>query len=241
MTKLDIEPSKWALGDNTSYTPSEQPDIVITDPPYSCETHQSQLTQSATYKDGKWHMLKAASRVDVPFDAISSVDYVQVLQTCLVAKRWVIIFTDLSQLYPLYYAAGNWAVKAGIYRKTRSVPGLSGTVPGGCGCEGILICHNPGTKKRWHGKGRRAFFEACPADRKRTGHPTAKPIALVEELLGLFTDPGELVYDPYGGTASIGVACLRMGRRYEGVEISETYYNKGIERLANFNGKLARV
>lgn len=54
-------------------------------------------------------------------------------------------------------------------------------------------------------------------------HPTQKPVALVERCILASTREGDLVLDPFNGSGTTGVACLRTRRRYIGVEIEEEY------------------
>jgi site-specific DNA-methyltransferase (adenine-specific) len=57
------------------------------------------------------------------------------------------------------------------------------------------------------------------AEEKRFGkHPTQKPVALVERCLLAATSAGDLVLDPFGGSATTAVACLRTGRRVVVIE-----------------------
>ena len=50
----------------------------------------------------------------------------------------------------------------------------------------------------------------------RTGHQTQKPLALMELLVRLFSDPGELILNPFAGSGTTGVAAIRLGRRFLG-------------------------
>ncbi len=69
-------------------------------------------------------------------------------------------------------------------------------------------------------------FPAAGRDEKQFGkHPTQKPVALIERCLRASTDPGDLVLDPFAGTAATGVAARRCGRRFMGVERDEGYMN----------------
>jgi site-specific DNA-methyltransferase (adenine-specific) len=63
-------------------------------------------------------------------------------------------------------------------------------------------------------------------------HSTEKPIALMLELVRLFTDPGELVIDPFAGSGTTGVACVRLGRRFAGAELDPAMAKIARERLA---------
>ena len=56
-------------------------------------------------------------------------------------------------------------------------------------------------------------------------HPYAKPPTLMEKLVLMYTNPGDLVYDPFCGSGTVGVACLKHGRKYVGCEIERKYYD----------------
>lgn len=49
-------------------------------------------------------------------------------------------------------------------------------------------------------------------ERAQKVHPCQKPVALLTELIGLFTEPGDWILDPFCGSGSLGVAALRAGR-----------------------------
>ncbi len=57
----------------------------------------------------------------------------------------------------------------------------------------------------------------CP--RIYNGYPTEKPAEVSEVLIGQSTQPGELVVDPFMGSGSVGVAALRLGRRFAGTDV----------------------
>ena len=50
-------------------------------------------------------------------------------------------------------------------------------------------------------------------------------------LVSDFTDPGDLVWDPFCGSGTTGVACLRLGRRFVGHEMQPHYAKVASERL----------
>lgn len=54
-------------------------------------------------------------------------------------------------------------------------------------------------------------------------HPTQKPVAVLERLIEIFTDPGDVVIDPVAGSGTTLLAAERMGRKSYGFEIKKEY------------------
>ncbi|MFW8622501.1 DNA-methyltransferase [Corynebacterium glutamicum] len=63
-------------------------------------------------------------------------------------------------------------------------------------------------------------------------HPTQKPVALIERLIDIFTDRGDVVIDPCAGSGSTLVAAENLGRKSYGFEIKKEY-------VAAFNSEMA--
>lgn len=57
-------------------------------------------------------------------------------------------------------------------------------------------------------------------------HPTQKPIELPEYFIKTYTNEGDLVLDNCFGSGSTIKACIKLKRKYIGIEIDEEYYNK---------------
>ncbi len=73
---------------------------------------------------------------------------------------------------------------------------------------------------------------AAGRQEKRHGkHPTQKPLALIERCLRASTNPGDLVFDPFAGSFTTGVAAIKLGRRFIGSEWLEEYVELGAKRL----------
>lgn len=62
-------------------------------------------------------------------------------------------------------------------------------------------------------------------------HPTQKPIAVMEWVLQETTQPGQLVLDPYMGSAATGIAAVKLGRRFTGIEIDPGYFDIACRRI----------
>ena len=70
-------------------------------------------------------------------------------------------------------------------------------------------------------------------------HPTEKPVELAELFISLHTAPGMVVLDPFMGSGSTGVAALRTGRRFIGVELDPKWFraaSKRLQRCVETNG-----
>jgi hypothetical protein len=65
----------------------------------------------------------------------------------------------------------------------------------------------------------------------KNSHPTVKPIALMEYLIKMVTKPGGIVLDPFSGSFSTGVACVKNGFGFVGIEREEEYVVIGKARL----------
>jgi len=68
---------------------------------------------------------------------------------------------------------------------------------------------------------------------ERVNHPTQKPVALMLWCLETAAiQKGGIVFDPYMGSGTTGVACVKTGRSFIGVEISEDYFAIAKKRIA---------
>jgi site-specific DNA-methyltransferase (adenine-specific) len=68
---------------------------------------------------------------------------------------------------------------------------------------------------------------------ERTDHPTQKPIEVMEVLVQWLTNPGDVIFDPYMGSGTTGVAALKHDRRFIGCEINPDYFAMACERIEN--------
>jgi DNA modification methylase len=62
-------------------------------------------------------------------------------------------------------------------------------------------------------------------------HPTQKPVALYEYLIQTYTNPGDTVLDFTMGSGTTGVACVKLGRSFIGIEKEPKYYEIAQKRI----------
>ena len=64
-------------------------------------------------------------------------------------------------------------------------------------------------------------------------HPTEKPQDILEGVIQLNTNEGDLVVDPFMGSGSLGVVCKYAKRNYIGIEIDKQYYDVAVDRITH--------
>lgn len=87
-------------------------------------------------------------------------------------------------------------------------------------------------------KGRARSLTDCAAKQlvywpndDKAGHPTGKPVGLMQHWMRLCSDPGDLVLDPFMGCGSVMVAAARSGRRGIGIELSSAHFDVACQRV----------
>lgn len=72
----------------------------------------------------------------------------------------------------------------------------------------------------------------CENTNEQRWHPTQKPEWLMSQWIALFSNPGDLVVDPYAGSGTTLVCAKRLGRRAIGIELKEEYCEVAARRLS---------
>ena len=75
-------------------------------------------------------------------------------------------------------------------------------------------------------------WETVEEKQNKTGHPAVFPVRLAADHIVSWSNPGDVVLDPFMGSGTTAVACLNTGRNYIGFEISEEYCEIARKRIA---------
>ena len=194
-------------------------DHVITDPPYEQISHDA--SGSIRRSDG------VDNPVAIPFAGIDNYRADAVAITRARCLGWALYFCttegvalwrDEIERHGLKYKTPC------IWVKPDAMPKFNGQGPShGHECIVSAWC-GPGYSV-WNGGGRRGtFIHNCNPPNRHGIHPTEKPVSLMTELVQLFTNPGQIVCDPFMGSGSTGIACVRTGRKFIGIELNPEYY-----------------
>lgn len=77
------------------------------------------------------------------------------------------------------------------------------------------------------------IIPAPNGEEKRFGkHPTQKPVMLLERIILALTRENDLVFDPFSGSSTTGVACIKLRRKFIGCELENNFIALSIKRLA---------
>lgn len=72
---------------------------------------------------------------------------------------------------------------------------------------------------------------------EKVGHPTQKPIWVMSHIVRSICAPGATVFDPYAGSGTTGVAAIRFGRRFIGIEKDPKYFKMAVRRISEEVGR----
>lgn len=105
---------------------------------------------------------------------------------------------------------------------------LNALTRGPLGFNNWLAAVVAGTKPKL-GNGPNFFEFAVRGD--MPNHPSPKPIEYMIKLVSRLTQPGATVLDPFMGSGTTGVACVKTGRNFIGIEIDEGYFKIAKKRI----------
>lgn len=238
--------AQWAMVhcDCTAVLPSivdRTISVTITDPPYSRDLYSRTRTNKGTgiradgSKYSSTELAPHTSAIRLASEEIGAIDDIldQVAAQLLrVTDRWILAFHDVEIGDRWRRSFGENYVRTGAWVKTDPMPQISGDRPAQ-GFEPCTIAHSGSFgRMRWNGGGRAAvWIHGTAKGHARPDHPCPKPLPLMLDLVRDFTEPGEIVLDPFAGSGTTGAACLRLGRRFIGIERSETFLEVARQRL----------
>lgn len=204
---------------------------VITDPPFGVDN----LSKSAVTPHGK-AMARKIANDESPEVAMSV--FTQVMESTIpgmMDDSDIYIFTSWQVLEEWLRFTRELLAPHGFNRKAileweKSGPGQGDLDTWGMGIEYILYYK----RGKWTGRGRRRncvfHHEQIPAS--KLIHPHEKPTSLLVDFIKHSTDPGDVVFDPFGGSGSLARAARECGR--SGVSIEKDKFNYDIA-MKKFN------
>jgi DNA modification methylase len=235
MDEMNTSDTRLHLGDSRDVLrtlPDSSIDLICTDPPYNL----------GRYSTGN---IKMSWRSDFNND-VAGWDHVEFDPgEWLTEFKRVLKPTGTIFAFTSYNLLGRWheafdpafdTFQFIVWHKTNPPPKLyrAGFLNS---CELIIAAWDKGHVWNFGRQSEMHNFIEAPicAGRERLKapkHPTQKPLAVLRRLINFATRPGDVVFDPFMGVGSTGVAAIELGRKFVGVEIDETYFDAAARRIA---------
>lgn len=213
--------------------PDNSIDFILTDPPYNLGKHSTGNIplpgRTAMNNDiAQWDM--------VDFNPEEWADeFIRILKP----TGNLFIFTSYNMIGRWYNCLDHKfdTTNFMIWHKTNPAPKIfkAGFLNS---CEMIFTCWNK--KHTWNFSSQSEmhnFIESSicmrPERLSNPKHPSQKPVKILKRLIEIASNKGDIIFDPFMGVGSVGVASLQLERRFIGVEIDKSYCEAGRERINN--------
>ncbi len=96
----------------------------------------------------------------------------------------------------------------------------------------FILMYRKGNFQRRHFSGSTVIDARMPRGKEKR-HPTEKPVPMIEHLVRCSTSENDICLDPFMGSCPAGEACIRLGRRFIGVEKEKRWFEDSKERMKN--------
>jgi len=234
MTRKEVlaEGVELYLGDCLEIMPTLEPaDHIISDPPYEASLHLSKnnLTGRKHRNDG------VAELKGLDFAPIDDIRDAFVAAASLGCNGWLIAFCTVEGVAKWADAINASPIKykrACVWVKPDSTPQLNGQGPAQ-GAECFVTAWAGSGFATWNSGGKRGVYTHCVNVGRQGEHPTEKPLPLMAEIIRDFTQAGQLICDPFCGSGTTGVAAVKLGRRFIGIECDEKWFDLSRRRISD--------
>lgn len=211
--------------------PDNSIDFILTDPPYNLGPHSTGNIplpgRSAMNNDvAEW------DKIDFNPEEWAD-EFIRILKP----SGNLFIFTSYNQLGRWYncldhrFDTSNFM----IWHKTNPAPKIfkAGFLNS---CEMIFTCWNK--KHTWNFISQAEmhnFIQSpicmSPERLKNPKHPAQKPVSILKKMIEIASNKDDIIFDPFMGVGSTGVAALELDRRFIGVELDETFFAAAKKRI----------
>lgn len=204
---------------------------TLTDPPYEAEAHTKGRRLLGKQAGGA----RTVEYGELDFERITDETRLQVASKCAaLTNGWFLAFCQAEAVQAwreAHEAAGAKYKRACVWLKPDGAPQFTGDRPG-MGYESIVASWCGSGRSKWNGGGRHGVFTHAQRDSNHPKqHMTQKPLALMLELVQLFSNHGEILLDPFMGSGTTGVAAIQLGRKFIGIERDERYFDIAYKRI----------
>ena len=222
--------------------------VVLTDPPYEAEAHTEQRRQKGKVRGpANVDAWRSVDEAPLAFAAITPADRSAVAgHIARVAAHRAIACCQAEAVaaWRDAFNEGGMPYRRAIpWVKPDAMPSLHGRYPGQSFESIVLAQHASSPAAPVGGKARAYEFTRARAGQPggpggtQAPHPTTKPLPLMLAMVEDFTEAGDLVVDPYCGSATTGIACIQRGRLFVGIEKDAEFFAVACRRMRGEEAK----
>ena len=201
-------------------------DCVITDPPYGVMKDLAPVfrpNMSSLVRDVGWDDYSDEELYNLAFFLAS-----ESIRFCKDgATTYFFCSEDSAYIIKKAYMKAGWHWRMlNIWHKTNPAPVVAGANRPQKATEGIGMA-TLGKRNTWNvenGGKCHNVFDYPIVDPSNRVHPTQKPVALMAELIERSSNPEMVIFDPFMGSGSTGVASVESNRHFIGCELSPEYF-----------------
>ena len=212
-------------------------DMLLTDPPYLIDVHDGGKMYASKRIQGSIDSLEE-SGIDKSYDIFAFADLIRPkFRDGVNAYFWC----NKRQIFDYLKC---WVDGQGCkfeilkWRKTNAIPNYSNkyvTDTEYC----LYFFNGPGHCRPASYEDASTYFDGAinQVDKRKYGHPTIKPLEFTERMVRNSSRPGDVVFDPFMGSGTTGVACRLNGRKFIGVEMNAEYFETARGRILDEAGE----
>jgi site-specific DNA-methyltransferase (adenine-specific) len=207
-------------------------DSLICDPPYSERTVRGQQSgRRATTRKSGWANTEATSRID--YSHWERGDCAEFLAHWLPRVRhWLVVFGDhvTMRWIEADVSDAGWHFFQRVWLKTDGAPCFNGLAPD-MDVEHVAICRPARKIKARHRGGSWYGHTASDRTARKPAVVGAKPLWLMRSIVTRYSEPDELICDPFSGSGTTGEACVLEGRNFIGCEMDAKRFGYADKRI----------
>lgn len=210
--------------------------LIITDPPYLHEKGgRGKMLLGQSLDRDKFNMKKLGD-----FGENDIYDFLNITSKLMKTPQWYIFCSEKQIFYYLKwcheykykYNILTWNKPLSVLNRERYSTNIEYIIriyTNGCALNKLNLDENKDKSKLYSKY--KSYTQVRGSEKL---HPSQKPIELIKELIELSSKENDIIYDPFMGSCSVGVACKELKRHFIGCEIDREIFNITLKRLDKY-------
>ena len=209
--------------------PDKSVDLVVTDPPYEKKGNGCYCGGGAFGSTNRTYHSDLDNK-----NLLNGIDNAYLDELVRVMKKVnIYIWCNKEQLLQYMEYFKDYNMELLTWHKTNPTPTCNNKYLSDT--EYLLFFREKGVKIYGSYATKRKYYvtPTNKEDKDRYGHPTIKPLDIIQNLIINSSKEGDTILDCFMGSGTTGVACVNTGRKFIGMELDKQYFNIAQDRINN--------